>query len=113
MEAVNLKRTPSVTRKYVEVLNRCQWKTRSSSTAVKNSNVRQRLDTRSVYKVTRCRCIATALSVPLQGFLRKFGTLDWILWSVHLASLLRRVPGELRRECLWPTYFTAGGYLYE
>ena len=79
MEAVNLKRTPAVTWEYVEILNRFQWETRSSSTAVKNSNIqRQRLDTRSVYKVTHCCYIATALSVPLQGFLRKFGTLNWI-----------------------------------
>src|SRR5437867_2153328 len=67
MEAVTLKGTPPVTREYAEVLNRFQWKTRSSSTAVKNLNIqrqRQRLDMRSVYKVTRCRYIATVLSVP-------------------------------------------------
>ncbi len=84
MEDVNLKRTLPVTWEYVEVLNRFQWKTLSSSTAVKNSSVqRQRLDKLSVYKVTHCRYIATTPSVPLQGFLRKFGTLDWIHWNVH------------------------------
>ena len=84
MEAVDVKRKPPVKWEHVEVLNRFQWKTRSSSTAVKNSNIqRQRLDTRSVYKVTHCCYIATALSVPLQEFLHKFGTSDWILSNAH------------------------------
>jgi len=49
MEAVNLKRTPAVTWKYVEIVNRSQWETPSSSTAVKNSNIqRQRLDTQCI-----------------------------------------------------------------
>ena len=91
MEAVTLKGTPPVTREYAEVLNRFQWKTRSSSTAVKNLNIqrqRQRLDMRSIYKVTRCRYIATVLSVPLQEFFHIFGPLDWIHWNAHYGIVI-------------------------
>jgi hypothetical protein len=66
----------------VELLNRFQLKTRYSSTAV-NSNIQcQRLDTQCIQSYL-CRYIATALSVPLQEFLHKFGTLNWTLWNAH------------------------------
>jgi hypothetical protein len=45
---------------------------------------------RSVYKVTRCGYIATALSVPLKEFFHKFGALNWIHWNADVASLLRK-----------------------
>jgi hypothetical protein len=83
MEAVTPKRTPAVTWEYVEILNRFQWETRYSSTAVKNSNIqRQRLDTQCIQSY-RCRYIATALRVPLQEFLHKFGALNWTLWNAQ------------------------------
>jgi hypothetical protein len=112
VEDVTLKRTPAVTREYVEVLNRFQGKTRSSSTAVKNSNSqRQRLYLRSVYKVTRCRYIATALSVPLQGFLRRFGTLDWIHWNVHFGIAIAQSSWRAETRMSLANVFSARGYL--
>jgi hypothetical protein len=95
MEAVNLKRTPPVTWEYVEILNRFQWKTRYSSTAVKDSNFqRQRLDTQCIQSY-RCRYIATALSVPLQEFLHKFGTSDWIYWNADCGIAIAQGREEL------------------
>jgi hypothetical protein len=66
----------------VELLNRFQLKTRYSSTAVNSNIQRQRFDTQCIQSYL-CRYIATALSVPLQEFLHKFGTLSWIHWNAH------------------------------
>ena len=95
MEAVNLKRTPPVTREYVEILNRFRWKTRSSSTAVKNSNIqRQRLDTRSVNKVTRCRYIRDGAKRSIAGVppeIRhiRLDPLACSLWHCYCARFLK------------------------
>src|SRR6266550_3428690 len=112
MEAVNLKRTPAVTWKYVEIVNRSQWETPSSSTAAKNSNIqRQRLDMRSVYKVTRYRYSATALSVPLQKFLHKFGALNWIHGNVHFGIAIAQSSWRAETRMSLANVFSARGYL--
>ena len=101
MEAVDVKRKPPVKWEHVEVLNRFQWKTRSSSTAVKNSNIqRQRLDTRSVYKVTRCRCIRDGAKRSIAGVPAEIRHLRLDpLARLIMALLLRIVPrrAEARR----------------
>ena len=74
--------SPPVMWESVEVLNRFQWKTRYSSTAVNSSIQRQRLDTQCIQSYL-CRCITTPPSVPIQEFLHKFGTLNWTLWNAH------------------------------
>src|SRR4030095_5429998 len=67
-----------VTWEYVEVLNRFQWKTHSS----KKLNVqRQLLDTRTVYQSYPLPLHRNGAEDPIAGFLRKFGTLDWIHWE--------------------------------
>jgi len=95
MEAVNLKRTPAVTWESVEVLNRFQWKTRSSCTAVKNSNIhRQRLDTHSVNKVTRCRYIRDGAKRSIAGVPPEIrhitlGPLACSLWHRYCTRFLK------------------------
>ena len=94
MEAVNLKRTLAVTSEYLEILNRLQRKTRSSCTAVKNSNIhRQALDTRSVNKVTRCRYIRdgakrSIAEVPPEIRHITLGPLECSSWHRYCARFL-------------------------